>query len=115
MVSRKRREDRTRTTLLESDSEDDVSSYGSATEAEDLEEDIDMEDLDTTELENVHSDGKLFSVSNFNIPIFILQKTAWKRKTLTRSARNTFVKRFGNSRSYRIVQSSKSKPIATSK
>lgn len=39
-----------------SDSEDDLSSSGSVTEAEELDEDIDMEDLDTTELENLHSD-----------------------------------------------------------
>ncbi|CAL2044582.1 unnamed protein product [Caenorhabditis brenneri] len=56
MVSRKSKNYRTRTRLVESDSEDDISSSGSVTEAEDLEEDIDMEDLDATELENVHSD-----------------------------------------------------------
>ncbi|EGT45215.1 hypothetical protein CAEBREN_17785 [Caenorhabditis brenneri] len=56
MVSRKSKNYRTRTRLVKSDSENDISSSGSVTEAEDLEEDIDMEDLDATELENVHSD-----------------------------------------------------------
>ncbi|ULT88652.1 hypothetical protein L3Y34_007695 [Caenorhabditis briggsae] len=55
MVGRKKQM-ASKTRLLESDSEDDISSSGSVTEAEDLEEDIDMEDLDTTELENAHSD-----------------------------------------------------------
>lgn len=57
MVSGRYKRIRDRTRLFESDSEDDLSSSGSVTEAEELDEDIDMEDLDTTELENLHSDG----------------------------------------------------------